>query len=161
MTLPTGAISLADVLAELRTVDAGRASTISLQDSDVRALAGVSGAACSLDDLRGKTAYVAMSGNVPDVPDAEAPSNPASSTTASIPVAVSYAGGRAPFSFAWSKISGSGSVTAANSADTVAVMPVARFSEPGEVSSIVLQCVITDATGATLTRQGTVTLTLT
>lgn len=52
MATPTGTISLSDVNTEL-----GKSSTatISLNDSDVRDLAGVASGAISMDDLRGKS----------------------------------------------------------------------------------------------------------
>lgn len=52
MPTPTGTIAMSDVNVEL-----GKSSTatISLNDSDVRALAGVSSGAISMDNLRGKS----------------------------------------------------------------------------------------------------------
>jgi len=50
MTLPTGALSMSQVATEL-----GRSLPLSLQDTMVRALAQVSGAACDFNSLRGKT----------------------------------------------------------------------------------------------------------
>jgi hypothetical protein len=160
MTTPaSGTISLTDVMAELRTVNAGRAYPISLGDADVRALAGVASGAISLSNLYGKSAYTPMSGSVADVSDTAA-SNPASNYTNHTTISIALAGGQAPFSYAWSHVSGSGSVTAANATSTTANFTVARFSEPGEVYSQVVQCIVTDNTGATITRTGTVTLTL-
>lgn len=159
MTLPTGALSADQIVTELRVVNPGRARPMGLQDADVRALAGVASGPISFNDLRGKTSYVTMSGSVPDVSDT-ATSNPPSNTTAHVSVAVSRAGGLAPFSYAWTKLSGDGTVTAANAAGTTANFTVVKFSEPGEVQTQVVQCVVTDATGATMTRSGTITLTL-
>jgi hypothetical protein len=60
----------------------------------------------------------------------------------------------------WSKVSGNGTTAAANAPSTTANFVNAKFSPPGEVQTQVVQCVVTDNTGATLTRSGTVTLTL-
>jgi hypothetical protein len=161
MTLPaSGSISLGDVMTELRTVNAGRAYPISLGDSDVRSLAGVASGAISLSDLYGKGAYTAMSGSVPNVSDT-ATSNPPSNTAVHISISVVFTGGQAPFTYAWSHVSGNGTVTAANASSTTADFINNRFSAPGEVQSQVVQCIVTDSTSATLTRSGTATLTLT
>lgn len=161
MTLPaSGSISLGDVMTELRVTNPGRAYPISLGDTDVRSLAGVASGAISLSDLYGKGAYAAMSGSVPNVSDT-APSDPATNTAVHIPISVVFTGGQAPFTYAWSHVSGTGTVTAANASSTTANFVNARFSTPGEVQSQVVQCVVTDATSATLTRTGTATLTIT
>lgn len=61
MTTPTGTISMSDVNTEL-----GKSSTslISLNDSDVRTLAGVSSGTISLSDLQGKSSATV---STPDV----------------------------------------------------------------------------------------------
>jgi hypothetical protein len=160
MTLPASApISLTQVMDELRTVTPGRAYPIALGDADVRALAGVPSGPISLTNLLGKSAYVAMSGSIADV-SATADSNPPSTYTESLPLSLTLAGGMAPFSYVWSKLSGDGAVTAINAASTTANFTNARFSPPGQVQSQVVQCVVTDNTGATLTRTATATLTL-
>lgn len=55
MTTPTGAISLLDVIEELDGVRTPRA--ISLNDADVRELAGIPSGPISLNDLRGKSSF--------------------------------------------------------------------------------------------------------
>jgi hypothetical protein len=156
----TGPVSLTDVLTELRTVNPGRALPISLGDADVRALAGIPSGPISLTDLRGKSSYTPMSGSVPDVAD-DTPINPSTNYTAHVTVAVVFSGGTAPFTYAWAKVSGDGTVTAANAASTSANFVVNRFSDSGEILVETVQCTVTDSTGATLVRQGTVTLTVT
>lgn len=65
MTLQaSGAISLNDVLTELRVSNPGRASQISLLDADVVALAGKSGAPVALTDLYGKSSVLIAMPNV-------------------------------------------------------------------------------------------------
>lgn len=161
MTLPTsGTISLDMLITELRTTSASRAYPINLLDADVLALAGKGGPPVVLpNDFYGKGAYTSMSGSIPDVSDT-ASANPSSSYTYSVPVSVQLTGGVAPFTYTWSRVSGSGTVVSQNSAKTNAQFTVARFSEAGTVESQVVQCVVQDATGAQLVRQGTVTLTL-
>jgi hypothetical protein len=161
MTLPVSApITLAQVMTELRTVTPGRAYPIALGDADVRALAGVPSGPISLTNLLGKSAYVAMSGSVSN-PSTTAAINGSVNYTKNVAVSVSFTGGLAPFSYAWSLVSGDGTVTATNAASTNANFLVNRFSSPGEVMTLIAQCIVTDATAATLTRTGTVTLTLT
>lgn len=160
MITTTAPITLADVMTELRTVTPGRAFPISLGDADVRALAGVASGPISLTNLLGKSAYVAMSGSVPNRSDTAA-INGSANYTKSVAVSVSVAGGLAPFSYAWSQVSGSGAVVPANAGTINATFPVNRFDTPGDVLSQLVQCVVTDSTGATLARTGTVTLTLT
>jgi hypothetical protein len=162
MTLPaSGSISSDQIMAELRVANPTRAFPLSLTDADVLALAGKSVPPISIPaDLYGKGAYTAMSGSVPDVSDT-ATSNPPSNTAVHIAISVVFTGGQAPFSYAWSHVSGNGTVTAANASSTTADFINNRFSAPGEVQSQVVQCVVTDATAATLTRTGTATMTLT
>lgn len=160
MITASAPITLADVMTELRTVTPGRAYPISLGDADVRALAGITSGAISLTDLLGKSAYVAMSGSVPNV-STTAAINTSLNYTKNVAVSVSLAGGLAAFSYSWSHVSGDGAVVAANASTVNATFPVGRFDTPGDVLSQVVQCTVTDSTGATLTRTGTVTLTLT
>lgn len=161
MTLPaSGTIRLTDVMNELRITNPGRAYPISLGDADVRTLAGVPSGSISLTNLYGKSSSTPMSGSVPNVNDSDA-INSAADHTRHTPIAVSLAGGTAPFSYAWTKLSGTGAVIAANAANTTADFTVSKFAVPGDIISLVAQCVVTDATGATLTRSGTITLTLT
>lgn len=159
----TAPVTLADVMIELRTTNAGRAYPISLGDADVRSLAGVPSGAISLSNLLGKSAYTPMSGSVPDVPGATAAIDTANNYFRDVSVAVSVTGGQAPFSYAWSRVSGDigTTVIAANAASTSVRFTVNKTQTAGAVLSAVAQCIVTDATAATLTRSGTVTLTLT
>lgn len=159
MTLPTGSLSADQIVTELRVANPGRARLMGLQDADVRTLAGVASGPISFNDLRGKTSYTPMSGSVPNVNDTDT-INTAANHTHSTGIAVSRAGGIAPYSYAWTKLSGAGTVNAANSASTTADFVVSRFAVPGDTMQLVAQCVVTDSTGATLTRSGTITLTL-
>jgi hypothetical protein len=57
MTLPaSGTITMAQVLAELQTTNPSRTTPISLNDSDVRTLAGVASGTISMSNLHGKSA---------------------------------------------------------------------------------------------------------
>lgn len=159
MTLPLSPpISMSQVLAELRVTNPGRSLPISLGDADVRALAGVPSGPVSLSHLYGKTSYIGMSGSVADVYDSASVTG--SNYTAHVSVSISFTGGLAPFSYAWSHVSGTGTVTAANAATTTANFFVNRFAELGEQMAQVVRCQVTDSTGAVLTASGTVTVLL-
>jgi hypothetical protein len=54
MTLPTGAITMADVAAELSLAVTG----LNLNDARVRAIAGKPSGTISMNDLRGKSAFI-------------------------------------------------------------------------------------------------------
>jgi hypothetical protein len=160
MTIRTTApIGLNDVLLELRVTNPGRGLPISLGDPDVRALAGKTSGPISLSDFYGKSSYISMSGSLPDVFDTS-PSNPTVSYQKSVGVSVQRNGGLAPFTYQWSTLSGSSSINQANSPSTEVIFTVARFSQAGDGYSQTVQCVITDATGARITLQGTVYLEL-
>lgn len=160
MTLQTtGPLSLSDVMTELRIANPSRAYPISLGDADVLALAGKSAPPISLSDLYGKSSYVAMNGSVANVSDT-AIINTSSNYTAHVPISIAFTGGKSPFSIAWAKVSGDGSVTNANASSTTADFLVVRFDSTGSTYTEVVQATVTDSTGATLVRQGTVTLTL-
>jgi hypothetical protein len=60
MIAQTGPISMGDVLAELRVANPGRQPPISLNDPDVRALAGVPSGPISLANFYGKSAASAV-----------------------------------------------------------------------------------------------------
>lgn len=155
MTLPaSGPITIGMVAAEL-----GIGVPLSLGDSRVRALAGIPSGPISLGSLRGKSASGPMGGSVPNL-SMSAQSNPGTSYNATDTITANIAGGTGPYTYAWSKVSGSGSVDATNAPSTTVRMPVARFSQPGDTSTQVVQLVVTDSKGASITRQATVTLTL-
>lgn len=153
----TAPITLANVMAELRTVTPGRAYPISLGDADVRALAGVPSGPISLNNLLGKSAYTAMSGTMNDQVDS-ATIAPGGDYTKSVAVSLSLAGGQAPFSYAWEKVSGVGTVTEVNAASTTANFNISRFAQPETELTQVVRCTVTDNTGATLVRTATVTV---
>lgn len=160
MTLPTsGAITLSNVLTELKIANSSRAAPISLGDADVLALAGKSAPPISLSDLYGKSSYVAMSGTLPDV-DITGTANPPSNYNEQPTLTLDLHGGKAPFTYTWSHVSGVGTVDANNAASTTAYMPVARFSTAGTVTTQVVQCSVLDAKGNTFVKQCTVTMTL-
>lgn len=155
----TPPISLSDVLAELRTVNPGRSLPISLGDPDVRALAGVPSGPIVLSNLYGKSSYIAMSASINNV-SGSAAAGPTSNYQARLAIGINLSGGKAPFTYAWSHVSGDGSVQALNAASSTADFIVPRFSSPGDVQSQVVQCTVTDVTGAQITRTATATLML-
>lgn len=159
MTLPTsGALTLSNVLTELKIANSSRATPVSLGDADVLALAGKSAPPISLSDLYGKSSYVAMSGTLPDVAF-YASANPSGARTEHATVTLSLSGGIPTYSESWSTVSGSGSVNAANALSTTVNLPN-NFTSSGDVITQVVQCVVTDGKGNTLTKQCTVTMTI-
>ena len=163
MTLSaTPPLTMTDVMAELRIGNPSRAYPISLGDTDVRKLAGKLSGAVSLSDLYGKTGYVPMSGSVPDVEGGSSVVDTSNKSTVDVAVSVVFADGLPAYSYAWTKVSGANAaVIAANAASTVVRFTINKTAIPGNVLIAVAQCVVTDGIGNTLTRSGTVTLTLT
>lgn len=160
MTLPvSGTISLSDVLVEIQRVTPGRSPTISLGDADVLALAGKSGLPVSMSDLYGKSSYIAMSATLSDL-DMSGAAGAATSYTEHASISLALSGGQAPFSYAWLHVSGVGSIDATNAATSTVNMPVSRNGQIGDISTQVVQVVVTDATGAQITKQATVVMTL-
>lgn len=159
MITTTPPVSLSDVMAELRVVNPGRAHPIALGDTDVRTLAGVPAGPISLTNLLGKSTYTAMSGSIANV-DAGASIDPFTNYTESVPVSLSLAGGLPAYTYVWTKLSGAGTLNAVNAASATVDFFVNRFAAPGTVLMCVVQCAVTDGLGNTLTRTGTVTLTL-
>lgn len=110
MTLPaSGAISLTQVLAELRISNPGRSAVIGLGDADVRALAGVASGPISLSNLYGKSSFT-VTGNSAGASKSTA----AAPQTVSCNPSVTILGGVAPFSYVWSVTASSGSPTVTN-----------------------------------------------
>jgi hypothetical protein len=156
MTLPaSGSITLGDVAAEL-----GIGLPLSLGDARVLALAGKSAPPISLSDLYGKSAAAPMSGSIPNSSGTTLAPGSSPTHTETVSVSINVQGGVLPLSYAWSHVTGDGSVTAVNGANTSASFTVSRFAPAGTIYSQVVQCVVTDSTGAQLVRQGTVTLEL-
>lgn len=162
MTLPlSGPISLSDVLTELRVANPMRGYPISLADDDVLLLAGKNSLPVNLpSDFYGKSGYVRMVSSMGNV-DMYAPSgNTGAVYNQSNDITMNIAGGLAPYVYSWSKISGDGTVDSVNSATSTVRIPVQRFGSPGDFSTMMVQCVVTDARGNTERNQATVTLTL-
>ena len=157
MTLPTsGGLNFQQINIEL-----GKPATspISLNDANVRALAGKPSGPISFGDLLGKSSYTPMSATLYDV-DMDGQANASSPYTMTYPISIAVYNGLAPFSFTWSHVSGSGSVDVVNSASSTIRMPVPRYGTSGDIRTQVVQCTVTDAKGNALTRQCTVIMTL-
>lgn len=111
MTLPaSGAISLSDVMAELKIANPARALPISLGHADVLALAGVAGPANSLSNLYGKSAAAALTVTAAnDGPKFKATTGIGPAPT--INATSTPAGGSGSYSYAWTRVSGDAGIT--------------------------------------------------
>lgn len=168
MTLPTsGPISIGMVAAEL-----GIALPLSLGDARVRALAGVPSGPIRLGQLRGKSATApgggggggggtptTLAASIADVNTTVA-SGGGQQYTASVNISIAVMGGQAPYSFAWSKVAGVGTLVSGNSPTATMRFTVGKFSQPGDQLTARAQCVVTDAMGAVVSGAANITLTL-
>lgn len=140
MTTPTGDITLGDVAAEL-----GVALPLTLGDSRVRALAGKPEGDITLGDLRGKSAYTPPSLSTSDLAEGYTFAPDGSLETASVDVTIDVDGGEEPFSWSWSRISGSSQISGSGartfSASTTGMTPFTR--------SATFRGTLTDNRGAT------------
>jgi hypothetical protein len=148
----TAPITLANVMTELRTVTPGRAYPISLGDSDVRALAGIPSGAISLSDLKGKSAYVAMSGA--GVPASFTADSEFSAGTATCNPSVTVSNGSGGYTFLWSFTSNPNSCTLGSATSQTCSVSHAYSRHAIGSASATLQCVITDSTLHTITVSG-------
>lgn len=152
MTLPaSGAISLTDVLNELKVTNSSRALPISLGDSDVLALAGKSAPPISLSDLYGKSSYVPMT--VTGVNDSATAYSGSSSGTTTCHPSVTVSGGSGTKTFAWSFTSNPDNCTlGAATSQTCNVSHAYAVNSAGSANAV-LQCAVTDSR-ATVTTGG-------
>lgn len=147
MTLPTGIIYMTQVNVEL-----GRPETayITLDDGSVRALSGFTSGAIDMNSLRGKSAYTNMTGSGTGFYSTGQAST-TQSFTAGDEMRVSVQNGKAPYSYSWSFQAANGCSMGTNGMSTVFISrTIPRF---GYTGNCVVQCVITDSTGRTLTIQ--------
>lgn len=153
MTLPaSGAISLTDVMTELRIVTPSRAYPISLGDTDVRALAGVPSGAISLTNLYGKSAYIALSAVSSN--DAQSFFSGSGAGVATCSPSVAVSGGTAPYTYLWSLTSNPNGCALGSATSAACTVSKAFGLNTTGSASAVLQCVITDNVGATITKTG-------
>lgn len=153
MTLPaSGVITLTQVMNELRVVNPGRAYPISLGDADVRSLAGVPSGAISLTNLYGKSSYVALSATSSN--DSQSFFSGSGAGVAICSPSVSVTGGTLPYTYLWSFTSNpNGCSLGGSTSATCNVSKAFAFNSNGSASAV-LQCVITDNIGATVTKTG-------
>jgi hypothetical protein len=145
MATPTGTISMSDVNLELSRA-AG--TTISLNDTIVRNLAGVASGTISMDNLRGKSAYTPMSLSYSGgIGEAFGPCQ-----TVSASATVSVANGIGPFTYVWTRTSGSTTPTSRSSGSTSSrtdSMTASQYLCPNGEASSTYSVVVTDSTSAT------------
>ena len=127
MALPTGDITLGDVAVEL-----GIALPLTLGDSGVRTLAGKPSGDITLGDLRGKSAYIAPSLSTTDTAEGYTFADNGVLESASASATITVTGGEAPFSWTWTRISGSVQITGAGdahfTASTSGTTPFSRLA---------------------------------
>lgn len=89
---------------------------------------------------------------------------PATTCTAVKTVTASPAGGLAPYTYSWAKVSGTGSITAGSTSRTVTVSDTETTSDAGASHSTTVNCTVTDsqsyATTAGSQSAGTATVTI-
>lgn len=148
MISPDGLLNMSTVNTE---IGGGRVwnSRISLGDSDVRNLAGRPSGSVSMGDLRGKSSYIPMTlYGVSDYSSGQVYGN--TSTTASCYPTVTVYNGIGPFTYSWAFVSGSLSMTGADTARP-RIYNSFKYSFSAEVE---LQVTVRDSTGRTATIRG-------
>lgn len=156
MTLPTGAISLSQVNAELSQA---ATAPISLGQTHVRNLAGVPSGPISMSNLRGKSAYTPMTVVGYDVYDNDYATGTQYTDNWYPQVAVT-AGGVPGFTYLWTFISNPNSFTLVT--NNIATGRVSHLvSKFGFTGSCTLNCRVTDGSGNYVDRTVTVTVTVT
>lgn len=150
MTLPTtGALSLSDVLTELKIANPSRTVPIILGDADVLALAGKSAPPISLSDLYGKSAYspVTAVGN-----NATGSSSSAvNGGTAACSPSVTPSGGLGTYTYSWSFDISDGCTLSNATLRTCLVAHIYSRYDTGSASAV-LRCVVSDGrTSVTVT----------
>jgi hypothetical protein len=146
MPLPNGTtISMSQVNTELSRAST---ATISLGETAVRNLAGVPSGAISMSNLWGKSAYTPMSlSYTGGIGEAFGPCQ-----TVSASATVSVANGVGPFSYVWTRTSGSTSPTSASSGSTSSrthSLTASLYLCPNGEASSTYSVVVTDSTNAT------------
>ena len=134
----------------------GRSSTatISLGESAVRALAGVPSGTISMNNLRGKSALSVSASNVSGDNGGFAPSG--SVSTAGSPPNTTVTGGTSPFTYSWTRISGS---TIPQISSSTSQNPTwSNGSTPEGTHDAVWRVTVTDANSNTATDDITVSL---
>lgn len=152
MTLPSSPpLSMAQVLAELRTSNPGRGLPLSLNDADVRALAGRPSGFIQMADLLGKSVSAPLS--VQKNNGATYWDSTNGGGQASTPVSVTVLSGTAPFSYSWAMAPGSDPrVSIINGQGTSGVTVTASFGRNtlGQYS-VLVNCTVTDGAGKSIT----------
>jgi hypothetical protein len=153
MTLPaSGAISLTDVMNEIRLVNSGRAYPISLGDSDVRALAGVPSGTIGLSNLYGKSSYIPL--NVIGNNSENSVSSAGGAGLVTCNPSVSVTGGSGGNTYAWSFTSNPNSCSLGFSTSAACAVSHGYALNANGGASATLQCIVTDNTGHSATASG-------
>lgn len=144
MTLPSsGTITMDMVATELGIPNTG----LSLNDSRVRALAGIPSGTIGFYNLYGKSSYIPMSLYAPDAYDFTDSRWGPGVATAYPEVLVTN--GLAPFTYQWTLNSSSFGVTLDNPNSPRCTVKRSYVQNSQGRATAVLSCVVTDATGRT------------
>lgn len=144
MTTPSSPpINFDHILNELRVSNPGRGLPITLNDSDVRALAGVPSGAIYFSNLLGRSSYTSMSASVTN---GTLYNNQTGSTYTGVTrPSVSVSNGSGGYTYQWTITSGSGfTLGSSTSAQCTVSHSIGVNGYNGECY---LTCVITDNTG--------------
>lgn len=145
-------ISMASILAELQTANPSRGYPISLNDSDVRQLAGKPSGTISFSDLNGKSAATPLSATGLD-DNRIIDSTGSSGNAFCIPV-VYPSGGVAPYTYQWTITSSQNNPILTNA--TLQSARVSHFvsaNSSGYMQAF-LNCVVSDSAGHQVTVTG-------
>ena len=149
MTLPvSGAISLTDVMTELRLSNAGRAYPISLGDTDVRSLFGVASGAIGLTSGYGKSSYVPMTLTGTDGYASSDSSLASGSSVCGVSIAVS--GGSGGLTYTWSVVSQSGGCYFGTNGASTYTVGHTYTKQANGTAQATLSCSVSDNTGHTV-----------
>lgn len=152
MTTPTsGNISLTDIMNELRVSNSGRAYPITLGDTDVRTLAGVSSGTITFSNLYNKSSYTNMV--LTGVNGSSIVSSGTSGGTCTCQPGVTVANGLGPFTYSWSFTTQAGTTLTNATSQYCNISKTYLIHTTGSATAV-LTCTVTDSTSNTATVTG-------
>jgi hypothetical protein len=148
---------MAQVLAELQIANPSRANPTSLNDADVRALAGVPSGSISMSNLYGKSAFITLTGaNIDST--SKSGSKPTNTTITLTSTATPVPSNATNVTYAWQFVSGTNMI--ASGANTATVTYSGNRSTAGSINGV-FNCKITQGSTSYTTPNVTITMTWT